>query len=148
MTHETAPAFPHLTDQERSWGMLAHLAALAGIALLMLEGVFALAGLFMRVPALTGVLFPFIGSVLGPMFIWLARRNHSAFVNDQGLEALNFNISVLLAAIVCWLLTWVFIGFLLGLLLFIYWLVMTIVAGVKAGEGVAYRHAYTLRLVG
>ncbi|HTY50491.1 MAG TPA: DUF4870 domain-containing protein [Steroidobacteraceae bacterium] len=124
MNHEPAPAFPGLTDQERSWGMLAHLSALAGIV------------------------FPVLGAVLGPLIVWLARREHSAFVNDQGREALNFNISVLLAGVVCGLLTWVFIGFLLGLLLFIYWLVMTIVAGVKAGEGVAYRHAYTLRLVG
>lgn len=124
MDHRPAPDFPHLSDQDRSWGMLAHLSALAGIV------------------------FPVLGAILGPLIVWLLRREHSAFVDDQGREALNFNISVLLAGVVCALLTWVFIGFLLGFLLFVYWLVMTIVAGIKAGEGVTYRHAYTLRLVG
>jgi uncharacterized protein len=123
MSHEPAPAFPALTDQDRSWGMLAHLAALAGI------------------------IFPMLGGILGPLIVWLAKRDRSAFVNDQGREALNFNISVALAGLVCVALTWVFIGLLLGGLLYVYWLVMTIVAGIKAGEGVAYRYPVTLRLV-
>ena len=124
MTSEPSSSFPAPTDQDRSWGMLAHLSALAGIV------------------------FPVLGAVLGPLIVWLARREHSAFINDQGREALNFNISVLLAGLVCAALTWLFIGFLLGALLFLYWLVMTIVAGIKAGEGHAYRHRFTLRLFG
>jgi uncharacterized Tic20 family protein len=109
-------------QDERTWGMLAHLAAFAGL------------------------LVP-LGSLLGPLVVWLIRRDRSEFVADQGKEALNFNITVLLAGLVCGLLVFVFIGILLGVALFIYWLSMTIVAGIKAAEGIRYRHAFTLRLV-
>ena len=111
------------TQDERTWGMLAHIAAFA---------------LF---------LVPLLGSVIGPLIVWLIKRDQSAFVADQGKEALNFNISVLLAAIVCIALAWILIGILLGVALFFYWLAMTIVAGIKASEGVRYRYPFTLRLI-
>lgn len=110
------------TQDERTWGMLAHLTAFAGF------------------------IIPF-GNVFGPLVVWLVKRDQSAFVSDQGKEALNFNISVLLAAAVCGVLVFVFIGILLGVALFVFWLTMTIVAGIKAGEGVRYRYPFALRLV-
>jgi hypothetical protein len=114
----TAPS-----ENERTWGMLAHLSALAGLAL------------------------PLIGIVLGPLLVWLARREESEFVAGHAKEALNFNISVLLGALACVLLMLVFIGFLLGTALFIAWLVMTLIAAIKASEGHPYRYPFSLRLV-
>jgi uncharacterized Tic20 family protein len=110
------------TQDERTWGMLAHLTAFSGF------------------------LIP-LGSVIGPLIVWLVKRDRLPFVADQGKEALNFNISVLLAGIVCGVLVWIFIGILLGVALFIFWLAMTIIAGIKASEGVLYRYPFTLRLV-
>jgi uncharacterized Tic20 family protein len=110
------------TQDEKTWGMLAHLTAFSGF------------------------LIP-LGSVLGPLIVWLVKRDESPFVADQGKEALNFNISVLLAGCVCGVLVFVFIGILLGVALFIYWLAMTIIAGIKASEGVHYRYPFTLRLI-
>jgi uncharacterized protein len=110
------------TQDERTWGMLAHLVAFAGFI----------------VP---------LGNVIAPLIVWLVKRDQSAFVADQGKEALNFNISVLGAAVICALLVLVFIGILLGVALFIFWLTMTIVAGIKASEGVRYRHPFAIRLV-
>jgi uncharacterized protein len=110
------------TQDERTWGMMAHLSAFSGF------------------------LVP-LGGVFGPLVVWLIKRDRSAFVADQGREALNFNISVLLAAIVCGVLVFIFIGILLGLALFIFWLTMTIIAGIKASEGIRYRHPFALRLV-
>jgi uncharacterized Tic20 family protein len=110
------------TQDERTWGMLAHLTAFAGFI----------------VP---------LGSVIGPLIVWLVKRDQSAFVADQGKEALNFNISVVGAALICALLVFVFIGILLGVALFIFWLTMTIVAGIKASEGVRYRYPFAVRLV-
>jgi uncharacterized protein len=118
-----AAAVPGLTENERTWGMLAHLAALAGVVM------------------------PLFGCVLGPLVVWLGRRDQSAFVEAQAKEALNFNISVFLAAIVCSLLMLVFVGFILGAALFIAWLVMTLIAAIKASEGIAYRYPFSLRLV-
>jgi hypothetical protein len=96
--------------------------------------------------AFAGFLIP-LGSVIAPLIVWLVKRDQSPFVADQGKEALNFNISVLLAGIVCGVLVWIFIGILLGVALFIFWLAMTIIAGIKASEGVRYRYPFTLRLV-
>jgi uncharacterized Tic20 family protein len=110
------------TQDERTWGMLAHLTAFSGF------------------------LIP-LGSVIAPLIVWLVKRDQSEFVADQGKEALNFNISVLLAGVVCGILVWIFIGILLGVALFIFWLAMTIIAGIKASEGIRYRYPITLRLI-
>lgn len=111
------------SESERTWGMLAHLSALAGLV------------------------FPLLGIVLGPLAVYLARRDNSAFVAAHGKEALNFNITVLLATVVCMLLMMVFVGFLLGTALFIAWLVLTLVAAIKASEGQLYRYPVSLRLI-
>src|SRR3981081_3279441 len=92
------------TENERTWGMLAHLSALGGLVI------------------------PLIGNVLGPLLVSIARADQSAFVAAHAKEALNFNISVTLAALVCTLLMLVFIGFLLGSGLFIAWLVIHLMA--------------------
>jgi uncharacterized protein len=111
------------TQDERTWAMIAHLSAF------------------------TVFIFPPGGNILAPLIIWLTRRDTSAFVEAEAKEALNFNISVTLAGLVCGALTFALIGIPLGALLFLYWLVMTILAGVKATEGIAYRYPFTLRLV-
>src|ERR1700758_2057442 len=111
------------TENERTWGMLAHLAALAGLVI------------------------PLIGNVLGPLVVSIARSDQSPFVAAHAKEALNFNISVTLAALVCMVLMLVFVGFLLGSALFIAWLVMTLIGAIRASEGAAYRYPISLRLV-
>ena len=117
-----APA-PAPTENERTWGMLAHLSALCGLVM------------------------PLIGIVVGPLAVWLARRDNSTFVAAHAKEALNFNISVLLAALACLLLMLVFVGFLLGTALFVAWLVLTLIAAIRASEGLAYRYPISLRFV-
>ncbi|HKD53635.1 MAG TPA: DUF4870 domain-containing protein [Steroidobacteraceae bacterium] len=111
------------TENERTWGMLAHLSAL------------------------TGLVLPLIGIVLGPLAVWLARRDDSAFVAAHAREALNFNITVLVGEVICMLLMLVFIGFLLGTALFVVWLVLTLIAAIKASEGATYRYPFALRFI-
>jgi len=111
------------TESERVWAMLAHLSALAGLVI------------------------PFVGNVLGPAAVAMTRHDESAFVNAHLREALNFNITVTLAAVVCTLLALVFIGLLLGAALFIAWLVLTLIAAIKASEGAPYRYPVSLRLL-
>jgi uncharacterized Tic20 family protein len=125
MDGPNSPATPGTvpTENERTWGMLAHLSALAGLVM------------------------PLVGIVLGPLVVWLARRDESEFVAAHAKEALNFNISVLLGALACMLLMLVFVGFLLGTALFVAWLVMMLIAAIRASEGQAYRYPFSLRLV-
>jgi uncharacterized Tic20 family protein len=96
--------------------------------------------------AFAGFLVPF-GNVFAPLVVWLMKREQSEFVADQGKEALNFNITVLIGAALCGVLVFVFIGILLGVALFVFWLALTIIAGIKAGEGHRYRYPFALRLV-
>jgi uncharacterized Tic20 family protein len=97
--------------------------------------------------AFAGLVVPCVGAILAPLIIWLTWRDRSPFVGEQAKEALNFNISVTLATLVCVALVWVLIGIPLGFALFIYWIVMTVLAGIKASEGIAYRYPFSLRLV-
>ncbi len=103
--------------------------------------------MFAHLSAFAGLLFPAGGNVIAPLIVWLTQREKSAFVADQSLEALNFNITVLLAAIVCAFLFIVGIGVLLGLILGAVWLVGTILGAIRASEGQRFRHRFTLRLV-
>jgi hypothetical protein len=108
--------------EERQWAMFAHLSALIGVV----------------IP---------LGSVIAPLVIWQVKKNEMPFVDDQGKEALNFQITVALAAIVCLILFVVLIGMLLLPLLGIYWLVFTIMGGIKANNGETYRYPATIRLI-
>jgi uncharacterized protein len=120
---ESAAPTPAPTENERTWGMLAHLSALVGLVM------------------------PLVGNIIGPLAVWLTRRETSAFIAGHAREALNFNITVVLAAIACLLLMLVFVGFLLGTALFVAWLVMTLIAAIKASEGAPYRYPISLRFV-
>jgi uncharacterized protein len=103
--------------------------------------------MFAHLSAFAGLIFPAGGNVIAPLIVWLTQREKSAFVADQSLEALNFNITVLLAEIACAFLFIVGIGVLLGVILGVVWLVGTILGAVRASEGQRFRHRFTLRLV-
>lgn len=92
-------------------------------------------------------LAPMIGNVLGPLIVWQLKKDLDPFVDEQGKEALNFQITVSLALMVCGLLAWVLIGFPLMLLVSAVALVLTIIAGIKANEGQNYRYPFSWRLV-
>lgn len=102
--------------------------------------------MFAHLSALVGFLIP-LGSVLGPLVIWQIKKNEFAFVDDQGKEALNFQITVLIAVLACLLLSVVLIGFLLLPVVGIAALVFTIMGGIKANNGETYRYPFTLRLI-
>lgn len=110
------------TAEEKQWGMFAHLSALSGL------------------------LIPF-GNFLGPLIVWQIKKGEMPFVDDQGKEALNFQITVFIALLVCFVLTFVLIGLLLMPIVGIAALVFTILGGIKANNGEAYRYPFTLRLI-
>lgn len=103
-------------------------------------------GLACHLLAFVGMVFPF-GNILEPLVIWLVKKDDSAFVDDQGKEALNFNITISIAGFVAFLLTFVVIGAVLLPIIGIFWLVMTVVAAVKANGGEHYRYPLTIRLI-
>lgn len=104
----------------RTWAMITHLMGLAGFVL------------------------PF-GNILGPMVIWAIKKDEHAFVNEQGKEAINFQLTMTLAFIVAFILIFVVIGIPLLVVLCIFTLIMIVVAAVKANDGVHFRYPVTIR---
>lgn len=108
--------------------------------------------LFVHLSALIGFFIP-LGNIIAPLVMWQIKKNESAFIDDQGKEAVNFNLTLLLvglALIVLTLITFglaIFLTAPLGLVLGVVWLIFAILAGIKANEGVAYRYPYILRLI-
>jgi hypothetical protein len=89
-------------------------------------------------------LSPLLLGFIGPLVIWLIYKDKSPFVNDQAKESLNFQIAVMIAAVVC---TATCIGAILVPIIAIAALVFSILAAVEANKGVYYRYPYTLRLI-
>ena len=93
------------------------------------------------------------GSYLGPLVIWLVKKDDMPFVDDQAKEALNFNITISAIFLALWILTFVTLG--IGALLTlplmaivgIAALVFIVIAAIKSSDGVAYRYPFAIRLV-
>ncbi len=114
---------PQVSKDEQNWVMFCHLSALSGF------------------------IIPF-GSVIGPLVIWLMKRAEMPMVEVHGKEVLNFQITVMIAAVVSMVLMFVFIGFLLLAVVAIGALILTIMASIKVSNGdYSYRYPFTLRLI-
>lgn len=92
-------------------------------------------------------------SVMGPLIVWLVKKDESAFIDAHGKEAVNFNLSVLIYGVagVVFSVATLGIGLLVVLpvavVLFVAWFVLVIVAGIKASNGEHYRYPLTIRLI-
>jgi len=94
---------------------------------------------------LSGIILGFIV----PLVIWLVNKDKSdkAWLNDQAKEALNFQITILIGYIAGTVLTIILIGPLISLAAWVVSVIFSIIAGLKANEGVAYRYPFALRLI-
>jgi len=123
-----APLPATQSSEERTWALIGHLSAFSAF--------------------ITG-----IGCIVGPLIVWLVKRDTMPFAADQAKEALNFNITLAIAftALVLFSIVTFGIGLLIawpiGAVLCVAWFVLTIIAAIKANEGIAYRYPFTLRLV-
>ena len=102
----------------RTWAMLCHLAGFAWIL----------------------PITPAFGSVLGPLVVWLIKKNEFPFVDEQGKEALNFQITMLIYGAVAALLMLICIGFILLAAVAVVDVIFTVIAAIKANDGVHYRY--------
>ena len=88
-----------------------------------------------------------LANILGPLVVWLIKKDEMPFVDDQGKEAINFQISVTIYGLISGALVCVGIGLIGVIAVLIYDMVFTILAAVSAANGKAYRYPLTLRLV-
>jgi uncharacterized Tic20 family protein len=84
---------------------------------------------------------------LGPLILWLVKKDDSRYINAQGKEILNWQITVVLAFICCFILAFVIIGFFLIPVVAITNLVFMIIGAVTASKGQFYRYPFALRLL-
>ncbi|MBI4161374.1 MAG: DUF4870 domain-containing protein [Acidobacteria bacterium] len=95
--------------------------------------------------ALSGLLANGIGFLLGPLVVWLVKREDHPFIDRQGKEAVNFQITMFIALIVSAFLCIVLIGFGLLVIVGLLMIIFPVVAAVRANEGVDYRYPLSLR---
>ncbi len=115
-----------IEKDQRTWAMIAHLSAFA----------YYISG---------------IGHIIGPLIVWLSKRDGNPFVDDQAKEALNFQISitiyVIAAIIMCVTIVFAVIGIPILIVIHAFQIVCMIIAAIKANEGVAFRYPLSLRFI-
>lgn len=120
-----------LTSEEKTFGMLCHLSALA---------------LF---------ILPSFGNIFGPLIFWLIKKDRSAWVDRQGKEALNFQISITIYSIAAFFLMFLLaltvigipLAILIALGLAAFWLIVVIMASVKTSSGEDFRYPLNIRFI-
>jgi uncharacterized Tic20 family protein len=87
------------------------------------------------------------GSVIGPLAVWLTRRDRDPFIDQTGREALNFGIPIAVYGLVVLVAALLLVGIPLLMVGVIAWAVLTPLAAVKASQGQPYRYPLTMRFV-
>jgi hypothetical protein len=115
-------AYADAPAEVKTWAMLCHLSGLAG---------FLIPG----------------GWIVGPLVVWLIKGKEHPFIDSQGKEALNFQISMMIYAVASLLLIFVVIGIFTLIAVGIVDLVFVIIASMRANSGQPYRYPLTIRFV-
>ena len=102
---------------------------------------------FCHASALLGVFLHFPGHVLGPLIVWLAKRDESPELDAHGKEAVNFQLSMLLYTVISGVFCLVLIGFVFLAILWVLNAVFVIIASIKASDGKFYRYPMTIRFI-
>ena len=110
-------------ENTNTWIMLCHLTALA---------------------FLIGIPF---GNIIGPLIIWLVKKDQMKPVDEAGKESLNFQISMTIYAAVAAILSLIVVGVFLLIAIIVVDVVLVIIASVKANSGEKYVYPLTIRLI-
>ena len=97
--------------------------------------------------ALLGVLLHFPGHILGPLVVWLVKRNDSPEIDAHGKEALNFQISMLIYEAVASVFCLILVSFVFLAILWVLNAIFVIIAAVQASDGKFYRYPMTIRFI-
>lgn len=114
---------PHPSLEARKWATLCHASALVGL------------------------LGNGVGFVLGPLIVWLMQRHEDAFIDEQGKEAVNFQLTMALAALACGLLFFLILPLFLLIPIGITATVFSVIGAMKANEGKSYRYPFSIRFI-
>ncbi len=120
---QEGPGSKETNKDARLWAMICHLAGLAGLVV------------------------PVVGCIVGPLVVWQIKKEEFPFVDEQGKEAVNFQISMLIYGVVAALLIFACIGTVLLPAVALFDLIFLLIAAVKANDGHHYRYPLTIRFI-
>jgi len=123
---QAVPETPESKEVNRDacmWAMICHLVGLAGIVI------------------------PFVGNIVAPLVVWQIKKDDYPFVDEQGKEAVNFQISMTIYGLISAVLTFICVGFFLLAAVVIVDLVFLLIAAVKANNGHHYRYPLSIRFI-
>ena len=103
--------------------------------------------MFCHLAGLCVFVLPVVGNIVGPLVIWQLKKDEHPFVDQQGKEALNFQISIMIYSLVSAVLTFICVGFFLLAAVGVIDLVFLLIAAVKANNGQSYRYPLTIRFI-
>lgn len=103
--------------------------------------------MFCHLAALVGLLGNGIGFVLGPLIVWQIKKDEDPFIDEQGKESVNFQLTMFIAAIISGILMLVLIGFLLIAIVAALMIIFPIIGAIKANEGEHFRYPLTIRFI-
>ena len=122
---QTVQMVKEVNKDARMWAMFCHLGGLAAL-----------------LPIL-----PIVGGIIAPLIIWQIKKDDHPFVNEQGKEAVNFQISILIYELVAGLLIFACVGAFLLPAVMIFDIVFLIIAAIKANDGFHYRYPLCIRFI-
>jgi len=120
---QPAEVSKEVNKDARTWAMVCHLLGLAGLPL------------------------PIVGNIVGPLIIWQIKKDDFPFVDEQGKEAVNFQISMSIYGLVAAVLIFACIGVFLLPAVYVVDLVFLLIAAVKSNNGHHYRYPLTIRFI-
>ena len=122
---QPSEASKELNNDARMWSMFCHLGGLAALL----------------------PIVPVVGGVIAPLIIWQIKKDEHTFVNEQGKEAVNFQISILIYEIVAGLLIFACVGAFLLPAVMIFDIVFLVIAAIKTNNGLHYRYPLCIRFI-
>jgi uncharacterized protein len=111
-----------LSETERNWAMLCHLSAFAGY------------------------FFPF-GGIIGPLICWLTRKDESQWVDQNGKQSMNFQLSITLYMVLAIPLCFILIGIPIVIFLGFLEVICIIIASVKASKGEEFKYPISIPFI-
>lgn len=121
--NEKQKAKTEIPRDARQWAMICHLSALSGL------------------------LGNGIGFLVGPLLVWLIKKEDHPFIDRQGKEAVNFQITMFIVLFLSIILCLVLIGFLFLIVIGFVMVIFPIIAAVRANDGHEYRYPISIRFI-
>ncbi len=112
-----------ISNDEKQWAMLCHLAALSG---------------FIGVP---------YGNVIGPLIVWLWKRNDSPYIDRHGKESLNFHLAMAIYLTISVILCFFIVGWFVLPVVYLMGLICTIIGAIKASNGEHYLYPFSIQFI-